>query len=64
MIFDLGTGYHESQVEYLTLGWMQTWVSGDSQANPVTLVGIWHSPIIVEAFTGPIEAHAATRVEL
>lgn len=30
MILDQGIGAHDAQVEYLTLGWAATWVSGES----------------------------------
>ena len=28
MILDQTIGVHHAQIDYLTLGWMQTWVSG------------------------------------
>lgn len=33
MILDMGSGYHEAQVEYLDFGWGYTWISGDSPAD-------------------------------
>ena len=29
MILDQTIGVHHAQVEYLTMGWVQTWVSGE-----------------------------------
>lgn len=41
MILDQTTGVHDAQVEYMTLGWMQTWVSGDSPAGQAAANSGW-----------------------
>jgi hypothetical protein len=54
MILDLGTGYHDAQAEYLTLGFGLTWVSGDSPAGQAAATSGWS----YTAFAGN-KGHAA-----
>lgn len=60
MILDQGIGAHDAQVEYLGMGWVRTWVSGEG-AVAATIVGSWSNVIECRSVNQRIECESSNK---